>query len=142
MIVLDVNVVLAVFRADHVHHGSVRPWFEQLPGEEAIVVPDLVWVGFLRLVTNNHVFEVPSPLDQALGFQSAVIALRGYRPAPALPQVWDEFSRLAIEARAYGNFVPDAYIAAVASVLACPVSTMDRDFRRFEGLRILDPTAA
>lgn len=140
MIVLDVNVLLAVFRKDHAHHELVRPWFERLRGEDTMIVPDLVWVGFLRLVTNNHVFGVPSALGDALAFQNAVMGSRGYRATPGLPEGWTDFGRLAVEARASGNLIPDAYVAAIASNFASPVATMDRDFRRFEELRVVDPT--
>ncbi len=141
MIVLDVNVLLAAFRQDHPHHAPVRPWFEQtLARETAVVVPDLVWVGFLRIVTNDHVFAVPSPIGEAIAFLEAVTETASYVPVAGLSRGWSGFAGLAVEARAAGNLVPDAYVAAVADALACPVATMDRDFRRFPGLTVVDPS--
>ena len=143
MIVLDVNVLLAVYRADHPHHDAVRPWFDRtlVPGAD-IVVPDLVWVGFLRIVTNSHVFEVPSTLAEALSFLDAVTGAPAYASVPGLRGTWDVMRELATEADARGNLVPDAYIAAVAMTHGAPVATMDRDFRRFTGLKIIDPATA
>lgn len=142
MIVLDVNVVVAAFRADHAHHDAVRPWFERVlvPGAD-IAIPDLVWVGFLRLVTNTHVFEVPSTLGEAFEFLDAVTRSPAYVSLPGLRDGWGEAARIALEAHSHGNLVPDAYIASVAMANAAPVATMDRDFRRFIGLRIVDPAA-
>ncbi len=141
MIVLDVNVLLATFRADHAHHDVVRPWFDAtfVPGAD-VVVPDLVWVGFLRIVTNNHVFEVPSTLAEAFDFVEAVTSSSAYVTAPGLRPAWGDLRDIATEADASGNLIPDAYIAAVAMAHGVPVATMDRDFRRFTGLAIVDPS--
>jgi len=140
VIVLDVNVVLAAFRADHVHHPIVRPWFEQTLATGAdIVVPDFVWVGFLRLVTNTHIFEVPSTLAEAFAFVDAVTSAPSYRSVPGLPNGLGVFRQTAVVGEADGNLIPDAYIASVARALACPVATLDRDFRRFDDLHIVTP---
>ncbi|MEO8908276.1 MAG: TA system VapC family ribonuclease toxin [Microbacteriaceae bacterium] len=140
MIVLDVNVLLAAFRADHVHHPIVRPWFERtLAHNVDVVVPDFVWVGFLRLVTNTHIFEVPSTLAEALAFMDAVAAAPSYRSVPGLPNGLGVFAETCIAGEACGNLVPDAYIASVARALASPVATLDRDFRRFDDLRFVVP---
>jgi toxin-antitoxin system PIN domain toxin len=141
VIVLDVNVLLAAYRADHVHHEVVRPWFDAtlVPGAD-VVVPDLVWVGFLRLVTNSHVFEVPSTLAEGFSFVDSVMGSSAYVSVPAIRGIWGVVREIATESDAHGNLVPDAYIAAVAMTHAAPVATMDRDFRRFTDLRIVDPT--
>lgn len=143
MIVLDVNVLLATFRADHPHHDIVRPWFDEafVPGAD-IVIPDIVWVGFLRIVTNTHVFEVPSTLAESFAFLEAVTGSSAYGTVPEPRRGWADMREIATEADARGNLISDAYIAAVAMAHAAPVATMDRDFRRFTGLRILDPSAA
>jgi toxin-antitoxin system PIN domain toxin len=142
VIVLDVNVLLAAYRADHAHHEVVKPWFDKtlVPGAD-IVVPDLVWIGFLRIVTNNHVFEVPSTLAEAFSFVDAVTGSPAYVSVPGVGGIWDVVREIATEADARGNLVPDAYIAAVALAHGAPVASMDRDFRRFAGLKIVDPTA-
>lgn len=140
MIVLDVNVLLAAFRADHVHHLIVRPWFErELVNGTDLVVPDFVWVGFLRLVTNTHIFEVPSTLAEAFEFMDAITGAPSYRSIPGLPSGLSVFMQTCTAGDAHGNLVPDAYIASVARALACPVATLDRDFRRFDDLRIVTP---
>src|SRR5690606_35149232 len=56
VILLDVNVVLAAFRQDHAHHSLARPWLERtISTGTGILVPDAVWVGFVRLATNSHI---------------------------------------------------------------------------------------
>lgn len=143
MIVLDVNVVLAAFRGDHVHHHDVRTWFNQMIADRTeVVIPDFVWVGFVRLVTNPRIFEVPSTLGEAFEFVDAVVAAPAYRSVPGLPNGLFVFGQTCQSGDARGNLIPDAYIASVARALGCPVATLDRDFRRFDDLRIVEPRLA
>lgn len=139
MILLDVNVVLAAFRQDHTHHAAARPWLERvLDAGTGILVPDAVWVGFVRLVTNTHIFEVPSTPAEAFDFVTALSDSPGYARVAGLESVAD-FRSTALGSDAWGNLIPDAYLAAVALSHAVPVASFDRDFRRFDGLQIVVP---
>lgn len=140
MIVLDVNVLVAAFREDHQHHLQTRPWLERLLSEgEEIVIPDAVWVGFVRITTSRSVFEIPATAAEAFEFVAGVTGVPGYRVMPGLTEGIALFARVCLEASASGNLVPDAYIASVARAYACPVASFDRDFRRFDDLEIIVP---
>lgn len=140
MIVLDVNVLVAAFRADHTHHERVRPWLtETLASGAAIGVPDVVWVGFVRLCTNPRVFPVVSSIDETLAFVRALTAQPGYVHLGGLHDDLGVFLTVVASSEAAANLTTDAYIAAVALSLAAAVATLDRDFRRFDGLRIIEP---
>jgi toxin-antitoxin system PIN domain toxin len=140
VILLDVNVVLAAFRQDHAHHALARPWLERtISTGTGILVPDAVWVGFVRLVTNSHIFEVPSTPAEAFEFVDAVRASPGYAQVAGLDDL-RTFRDTALGADAWGNLIPDAYLAAVAVSHAVPVASFDRDFRRFDGLTIVVPS--
>lgn len=140
MIVVDVNIMVAAFRLDHPHHSIVRPWFDrQLESVESLVVPDLVWTGFVRVVTSKRIFTIPATIDVALDFVDAVRAQPCYTAVPVLPNVLDVFGVVCRTQQVSGNLVTDAYIASVALTLGAPVATLDRDFRRFESLKIIEP---
>lgn len=140
MIVLDVNVVLAAFRADHPHHPAARPWLEAtLEAGTGIIVPDFVWVGFVRLVTNTHIFEMPSTPAEAFEFVEAVCGAPSYAGIPGLSDGLPMFRETVLDSDAWGNLVPDAYLASIARAYATPVASFDRDFRRFDGLEVIVP---
>lgn len=140
MILLDVNVALAAFRADHVHHAAARPWLEAtLLAGTGILVPDVVWVGFVRLVTNTHIFEVPSSPAEAFEFVDAVCSAPSYAGIPGLPDGLSMFRETVLDSDAWGNLVPDAYLASIARAYAVPIASFDRDFRRFDGLEVIVP---
>jgi len=140
VIVADVNILVATFRPDHPHHAIVRPWFDkQLESLESLVVPDLVWAGFVRVVTSKRIFTIPATVHNALDFVDALRAQPSYMAVPALPNVLDIFGNVCRTQQVSGNLVTDAYIASVALSLGAPVATLDRDFRRFEALKIVEP---
>lgn len=49
------------------------------------------------------------------------------------------FRDTVLDSDAWGNLIPDAYLASVARAHAVPVASFDRDFRRFDGLEIVVP---
>lgn len=136
MILLDVNVILAAHRADHPHHGAVRPWFDALTaGQEPFWVPDAVWASFIRIATNRRIFRQPTPVADAFSFLRAVRAQPGHLAlAPSVDHL-TVFERLCSEDDAPGDLAADAYIAALAIDQGATLVSFDRDFARFSELR-------
>jgi uncharacterized protein len=136
---LDVNVLVALFRADLPQHPVAGSWWQEgLAAGEPFVVPDLCWTGFVRVVTSRRIFAEPASPEEAVSFAQAVRAQGSHLGNGHLPGVIDVFEQLCLESAASGNLVTDAYIAAVARTLGATVVTFDRDFRRFDGLRLLE----
>ncbi len=142
MNVIDVNVLIAIFRADHGHHHVAATWWtESRRRGEPFTVPDVVWLAFTRIVTDRRAFETPAGFKDAWLFAEAMMLHPTYLSFAASSRTIDEFVRLALEAGAGGNLLTDAYIAACAAAYGGTVVTFDRDFRKFDGLRILELTA-
>ncbi|MDR1188440.1 MAG: PIN domain-containing protein [Bifidobacteriaceae bacterium] len=137
MIVVDVNVLVAAAVADHPQHALARSWLVGELATEArgVIIPDLAWVGLVRIVTNHRVFTEPLSIGQVAMFAETILAAPGYlrSAGDAGPR---DLLALCAESAASGNLVPDAYLASVALRLGCPVATFDRDFRRFDGLQV------
>jgi toxin-antitoxin system PIN domain toxin len=142
VIVLDVNVLVASFRQDHAHHPAARPWLDCLiTSAETIVVPDIAWVGFVRIVSNSHIFEIPSSPAEAFEFVGALCSAPNYLQLAGLTDSIGPFETITRESDSWGNLVPDAYLAAIALTNAAILASFDRDFRRFDGLEIVVPAA-
>ncbi len=136
MQLVDVNVLVYAFREDAPRHAEYRAWVNAtVLGDEAYAVSDQVLSGFLRVTTHPRVFRPATPMARALAFAEA---FRG-RPnaVPVVPgdRHWDIFVRLCRTARARGNLVADAWLAALAIESGCEFVTTDGDFARFPGLR-------
>jgi hypothetical protein len=138
-----VNVLVFAFREELPEHERFRSWLSELVwGPEPFGLADVVMSGFLRLVTLRRIFPVPTPLDRALEF---VTALRE-RPNAVIVRPgnrhWQLFTGLCRTANATGNLVPDAYLAALTIESGSELVTTDRDFARFPGLRWRHPLDA
>jgi uncharacterized protein len=139
VIVIDVTVLIALFRRQHEHHDAARRWWDESSRSRiSLTVPDLVWVGFLRIVTNRRIFDDPDDFAEAWLFTQALTSHPTYVAPAAGPRQLDGFAELCLEARCVGELITDAYIAAFARGLGAEVATFDRDFRRFRDLRVLE----
>ncbi len=95
---------------------------------------------FLRVVTHPGIYHPPVPLNVALGDLEAILA------SPSLVMLGETarhagvMERVLRAARATGNLLYDAHIAALCIEYGVKeLITGDRDFTRFRDLRIVDP---
>lgn len=140
MMLPDVNVLLHAHRADADEHRAYRGWLEELVNApHPFGLADAVLSGFLRVATHPAVFKPATPVADAIAF---VDALRGADNAVMVApgtRHWAIFRDLCLRARARGNDVPDAFLAALAIEHRCEWVTADRGFARFPGLRWRHP---
>lgn len=140
MILLDVNVVLALHRADHPHHAAVRGWFDDFSGgEEPFCVPDVVWASFIRIATSRRIFEVPTPAGEAFGFLRAVRSHPNHVAVVPGEEHLALYEELCRRFDATGDLTADAYLAAIAQEQGCALASLDRDYARFESVRWIRP---
>ncbi len=143
MILLDVNVLIALHRADHPHHELTTQWFTRVIDQERqFSVLDDTWSGFVRVTTNRRIFPVPTPLTEAFQFLRALRGQSSHVDAHFDGRRIEVFERLCGEYECSGDLVPDAFLAAAAVVLGATVASFDRDFARFEQLRWERPFVA
>lgn len=140
MDLIDVNVLVYSFREDSQNHSAYRLWLEGLiQSDEAYGITDVVLSGFLRIATHPGIFDPPSEIGPAMESASQV------RNQPNSVQIypgvrhWEIFTRLCQQANVSGNFVPDAFLAALAIESGSVWVTTDRDYSRFPGLKWRHP---
>jgi len=140
MLLLDVNVLIYAHREGAPEHARYRQWLERVAnGDEPFSVTDLVFAGFLRIVTHPRVLNPPTPLEKGLAF---IAELRN-RPnfvslTPGLRH-WEIFVQLCRVTQAKGNLIPDAFLAAFAIETGSLWVSTDRDYARFPGFRWQPP---
>lgn len=141
MILLDVNVVLALFVQRHPHHHVAVQWLDEQRAErQQLGVPGVVWHSFVRLATNQAATGALITLEDAFGFMTQLNAAPGFRPIEPGPRHLALFQRICQSASARGNLVPDAVLAAIAIENGATLASFDRDFARFTPqLRWLSP---
>lgn len=136
MVLPDVNVLIAAYRADSPEHQRCRTWLISVAnGDDAFAVSELVLSGFLRIVTNPRAFKQPSSLAGALEFVNTLRAVPHCVDLRPKERHWRIFTRLCELAEARGDLVSDAYHAALAIESGSEWITLDGDFARFPGLK-------
>jgi toxin-antitoxin system PIN domain toxin len=142
MLLLDANPLLYALREDAPEHAAWSRWLEALiNGDDAFSVCSATLSAVVRIATSQRVFKVATPLNDVLLF------IDGVRDAPAFvltepgPQHWALVDRLCRAARAKGNVVSDAYLAALAIETDAELISADHDFARFPRLRFRHPLA-
>lgn len=103
----------------------------------------LTWptvMGYLRIATHPAVFERPLPPADALENFDRLLELPHVRVLGEGPRFWPHYKRLTQVQVVRGNLVPGAHLAALLQSHGVKtLYTRDRDFRKFDGLRVIDP---
>ena len=93
MKLLDVNLLVYAHREDAPRHSGYRAWLQQLlSGAERFGVADLVFSGFLRVVTHPRIFDPPTDPELALKFVQTIRESAGHVLIAAGPGHWTIFS--------------------------------------------------
>lgn len=129
----DVNVLVAASRTDHPHHEVARAWLEESLGTSgtgaAFTLMPMVLASFLRIVTSPKIFQIPTPVEDAVAFLDALLATPGVELAQLGPE-WSKLRQLCLEKSLRGNDIPDAWLSSAVAQLGEHLVTFDRDFRR------------
>ena len=140
MIVLDANVLLYAYNPASSHHGACRAWLERaLNGSEQIGLPWQTLLAFIRIATNNRVFERPLTAAEAAAIVDEWLACPTVVVVQPAHDYWTVLKEQLDSAQVAGPLVTDAALASLALEVGARLCTTDRDFTRFRGLRIVDP---
>jgi uncharacterized protein len=140
--VVDLNLLIYAVNRDAEEHARARQWLDTLlSGDETVGLPWSVLLGFLRLSTNARLFARPLRGSEAMAIvdawlgQPAVVAL-----SPG-EEHWSILRSLLTVSGATGSLTSDAHLAALTIEHGGELCSADSDFRRFDGLRWVNPIA-
>jgi toxin-antitoxin system PIN domain toxin len=139
---IDTNVLLYAANSQSESFETARALVERLGrGPELLYVFWPVAMGFLRLATNPALTDRPFSPAEALSSLGDLIERDHVRTPGEAPNFF-AFFRETASAAMRGGGVTDAHIAALMRQHGVgTIYTRDRDFRRFDGIRVEDPFA-
>lgn len=136
MILPDVNVLIYAFRSDSEDHDHYKRWLEDVVnGPAAYGIAPQVLSGVIRICTHPRIFARPSSSREAFEFCRALQEQPNATVITPGERHWSIFEVLCAKAKATGNLVQDAWLAALAIESGCEWITTDRDYARFPGLK-------
>ncbi len=142
MNLIDTNILIYATFSDAPEHGRARGWLqEQLAdGEGTVAFCWPVVYAFVRLITSPRVFGAHA-VSVSRGWATAASylaqpAARIVTPGPGHEAIAAD---LAVTPGLRSDDVPDLELAALAIEHGLVLASHDHGFRRFTGLRTIDP---
>jgi toxin-antitoxin system PIN domain toxin len=140
MKLLDANILLYAYNSDSPHHETCRAWLERaFNAAEPLALPWQTLLAFIRIATNPRASSRPLSSEQACDIVSRWLEHPNVTIVTAAERFWTILREQIVEARVSGPLVTDAALAALALEHGAVLCSTDRDFRRFRGLRLIDP---
>ena len=138
MIAVDTNILIYAHRGEtELHDRAASMLIALAEGPERWALPVFCITEFLRVVTHPRVFNPPSTVVQATSFVERIASAPSCELIRPGPDFLEHLADVACRADARGNLMFDAQIAALCREHGVDtVLTNDRDFDRFEPLRV------
>ena len=142
MILVDANILIYAYDTGARLHAAARAWIESaFSGSEPIAIPWAVAHAFLRLTTHGPLMANPYAPAEACAI------VNDWFESPAVTFVepgreyWRLLRQIAVTHDIRGPLYSDAHLAVIALEHDATIYTRDKDFRRFAGVRVVDPLA-
>ena len=139
----DANVLLYASDEASEHHRAALEFLARVASADELVY--FFWptaMAYLRIATHPAIFDRPLRPPEAIGNVETLLALPQVQAVGEHDRFWASFRRVAGDADARGNLVPDAHLVALMVENGVrTIWTHDRDFRRFAGIDVRDPFA-
>lgn len=108
--------------------------------------PDLFYLfwpvvmAYLRIATHPAIFDRPMSPDDAMANIDGLVTRPHVRSPGERTRFWNVYREVAEDTVVRGNLVPDAHVVTLMRQHGVSeIWSHDRDFRQFEGIRVLDP---
>lgn len=140
---VDVNVFLYASDESSPFHAKALELLARLAqGPELLYLFWPVIMGYLRMGTHPAIFPRPLSPEDALHNVQQLLGLSHARTAGEDEGFWDVYLAATAGVVVRGNLVSDAHLVALMRQNGVTTLwTHDRDFRKFEQVRVRDPFA-
>jgi toxin-antitoxin system PIN domain toxin len=140
MILVDTNLLIYAVDTDSPRHPVALAWLNETVSSSVLIgLPWAVLTGFIRITTNHRVMRSPMNVEKALAYVNLFLQQPNVSPLNPGEKHWLIMNSLLRDSGTAGNLVTDAHIAAIAIEHGYTVYSADNDFKRFTGLRHINP---
>ena len=138
---IDVNILVYASHQQSERHAAAIEFLEScVRGPEVFYLAWITVMSYLRLVTNPRILSDPLTPREAQQNIDALLTAPHCRLLSERDGFWHIYQTCVAGSAIRSNDVPDAHLAAVLKQNGITrLYTADRDFRRFDFLRVIDP---
>lgn len=143
MILPDVNLLIYAYNKSDKSHRIASIWFENLlnSDEKACFCRETI-DGFVRISTNSAAMPNPYSLPEAFSIVRSWLDLPNVMLLRPTENHLDILQAVSIDANAVGRLYSDAILAAYAVAHNATIASADRNFRLFNGIKLINPLAS
>lgn len=138
---LDVNVLVYAADGTSPRHDRARALLDHVAMSPAIAY--VFWpvlLGYMRIITHPAIFCDPLSPEAAMEDINNLISRPQIMVAGEGGDFWARFTNVGRSVKPKGNLVPDTHIVALMQEHGVTqIWSHDRDFRKFDGITVLDP---
>ncbi len=140
-ILVDANLLLWAHHRQFELHEPARAWLARtLSSVPTVGIPWPSILAFIRLSTHRRTLERPLDVATAHRVISSWLARDNVVAPVPTERHGALFGDLLVRGRAAGDHSTDAHLAALAIEWGLVLTSADRDFARYPGLRWQDPS--
>ena len=138
---IDVNILVYASHRQSVRYDQAVEFLEGcVRGPEVFYLAWITVMSYLRLVTNPKIFVDPLTPREAQQNIETLLGVPHCRLLSEQEGFWRTYQSCIAGSLIRSNDVPDAHLAAILKQNGITrLYTADRDFRRFEFLRVINP---
>jgi toxin-antitoxin system PIN domain toxin len=129
VILLDANLLIYSVNRKSPSNRAALAWLETtLSGGEALLLPWVVILGFLRITTRTGLHDQALSVDSAFAFVESWLSHPSVaiaHPGPEHPRILRRLLKLV---GTVGNLTTDAHLAALAMEYGAELCSSDNDF--------------
>jgi len=141
MKLLDANILLHAYDRSAAQHETCRTWLEAaFNATETIALTWQTILAFVRIATSPRAVKHPLSNLQACDIVATWLERPNVMVVNAADHFWNILRQQTLDAQVSGALITAAALAALAIEHGATLYSTDRDFRRFEGLKLVDPT--
>ena len=140
MIIPDVNLLVCAHNSSASHHLEASAWFEK--AVTAVEPVGIAWAavfGFIRLLSNPRVVASPDRPERLVSIVKSWLALPSVRVITPGIRHLEIVGRLFEQTGCTSRLATDVHLAALSIELDATLCSTDRDFQRFNGLKLVNP---
>lgn len=142
MILVDANLLIYAVDSDSPPHPAARRWLEDtLSGTTRVGLAWIVALAFVRITSRQGILRHPLSPERALAYVDSWLDQPFVEMISPGAKHWPIFRNLTLVAGTAGNLTSDAHLAALAIENGAMVYSTDNDFKRFAGIRHVNPLA-
>lgn len=142
MVVLpDANLLIYAYDERSDMHGQAKSWLETVMVRDHVILTWQTIMAFIRIMTSSR-GSSPLPINDAIEIVEEWLVRDNVQILSFDKSTWPLVASTIKDGQAKGDLAMDAHLAAIALSCGATLATRDRDFNRFEGLRLIDPLAA